>query len=86
MKLPRTLRRGLLLCLVRMIGMDDRLITGEEAGRITGVKSRSWRYALIAQGRFPQPIKVGKSTRFSERECHAFVAERIAERDKRGDR
>ena len=37
MKLPRTLRRGLLLCLVRMIGMDDRLITGEEAGRITGV-------------------------------------------------
>jgi predicted DNA-binding transcriptional regulator AlpA len=61
---------------------DDRLIDGEEAGVITGVKSRSRRYALIAQGKFPRPVKVGSSTRFSERECHAFVAERIAERDR----
>ena len=63
---------------------DDRLIDGDEAGAITGVKSRSRRYALIAQDRFPQPVKVGSSTRFSERECRAFVAERIAERDKGG--
>ncbi len=59
----------------------DRLIDGEEAGHITGVKSRSRRYALIAKGLFPQPVKVGRSTFFSERECHEFVAERIAERD-----
>jgi predicted DNA-binding transcriptional regulator AlpA len=63
---------------------DDRLIDGDEAGAVTGVKSRSRRYALIAQGRFPQPVKIGGSTRFSERECRAFVAERIAERDKGG--
>ena len=71
--------------LAKVLGMtDDRLIDGDEAGAITGVKSRSRRYALIAQGRFPQPVKVGSSTRFSERECRAFVAERIAERDKGG--
>ena len=59
----------------------DRLVDGEEAGAITGVKSRSRRYALIAEGRFPRPIKIGASTRFSERECWAFVQQRIAERD-----
>jgi predicted DNA-binding transcriptional regulator AlpA len=60
---------------------DDRLVDGAEAGRITGVKSSSRRYALIAEGRFPKPVKVGSSTRFSERECYQFVADRIAERD-----
>ena len=63
---------------------EDRLIDGEEAGAITGVKSRSRRYALIAQGKFPQPVKIGNSTRFSERECRQFVADRIAERDWNG--
>jgi predicted DNA-binding transcriptional regulator AlpA len=58
----------------------DRLVDGEEAGNIIGVKSRSRRYALIAKGPFPQPVKVGTSTRFSEREGQ-FMAERIAERD-----
>ena len=59
----------------------DRLIDGEEAGRITGVKSPSRRYALIAAGKFPRLVKVGSSTFFSERECRQFVADRIAERD-----
>ncbi len=59
----------------------DRLVDGEEAGRITGIKSRSRRYHLISQGKFPQPVKVGTSTRFSERECREFVQARIAERD-----
>lgn len=59
----------------------DRLVDHEEAGRITGVKSRSWRYSLIAQGKFPKIVKIGSSTRFSERECYAFVAARKAERD-----
>ena len=67
------------------MGDEDRLVDGEEAGAITGIKSRSRRYALIAQGKFPQPVKVGASTRFSARECHALVAERIAERDKRAE-
>lgn len=61
---------------------EDKLVDGEEAGAITGIRSRSRRYALIAQGKFPRPVKVGASIRFSERECHQFVADRIAERDK----
>lgn len=68
----------------RSLEYEDQLVDGEEAGLITGVKSRSRRYALIAAGKFPKPVKVGSSTRFSERECHAFVQERIAERDKAG--
>jgi predicted DNA-binding transcriptional regulator AlpA len=63
---------------------EDRLIDGEEAGQITGIKSKSNRYRLIAQGKFPQPVKVGSTTRFSERECYQFVSERIAERDAKG--
>jgi predicted DNA-binding transcriptional regulator AlpA len=61
---------------------EDRLIDGKEAGAITGVKSDSQRYALIKQGKFPKPVKVGATTLFSERECYEFVAARIAERDK----
>jgi predicted DNA-binding transcriptional regulator AlpA len=60
---------------------NDRLVDGEEAGEITGVKARSSRYRLIAQGKFPKIIKIGKRTRFSKRECHDFVRARIAERD-----
>jgi prophage regulatory protein len=59
---------------------DDRLIDGKEAGRITGLK-KSARYEWIAKGLFPKPIKVGRATRFSERECRQFVADRIAQRD-----
>ena len=69
-------------CELQIMSDKDRLIGGEEAGLITGIKSRARRYALIAQGKFPKPVKVGSSTLFSERECHAFVAERIADRDK----
>jgi len=61
---------------------QDKLIDGKRAGEITGVKSPAHRYALIKQNKFPQPVKVGHRTRFIERECYAFSAERIAERDK----
>ena len=60
---------------------DDRLVTPQEAGQITGVHSRSRRYALIAQGQFPRPVKVGTSTLFSAAECHQWVRDRIAERN-----
>jgi hypothetical protein len=47
---------------------------------VTSSESKAAAAALIAKGLFPQPVKVGTSTRFSEREGQ-FVAERIAERD-----
>lgn len=62
---------------------DDRLIAGHEADAICGT-SRTVRYRLIAEGKFPQPIKIGMATRFSERECHEWVVSRIADRDRGG--
>ena len=58
----------------------DRLITGRQADAICGT-SRSKRYMMVNAGRFPKPIKLGNATRFSERECFEWVAQRIAERD-----
>jgi predicted DNA-binding transcriptional regulator AlpA len=60
----------------------DRLIPGREADSICGV-SRSTRYELIRDGKFPQPVKIGWSTRFSYLECLAWVQERLAERGSR---
>jgi predicted DNA-binding transcriptional regulator AlpA len=63
--------------------IEDRLVDGKEAGEITGVKSRTQRHRLIKLGRFPQPVKVESSTRYSARECYEYARERIAERDKK---
>jgi prophage regulatory protein len=57
----------------------DRLISGPEADSICGL-SRSRRYELIRANQFPQPVKLGWSTRFSYLECLAWVRERLAER------
>ena len=35
----------------------------------------------MARGEFPVPVKLGKSVRYPMRECHEWVAARIAERD-----
>jgi predicted DNA-binding transcriptional regulator AlpA len=43
---------------------DDRLIPGREADAICGT-SRSARYRLLAEGKFPKPVKIGAATRFS---------------------
>jgi prophage regulatory protein len=58
----------------------DRLIDGREADDICGT-SRTKRYELMARGEFPVPVKLGKSVRYSMRECHEWVAARIAARD-----
>jgi prophage regulatory protein len=60
---------------------DDRLIPVREAAAIVGV-SRAKIYLLLNEGKFPKPVKIGSATRFSERECHEWVAARIAERDR----
>jgi predicted DNA-binding transcriptional regulator AlpA len=57
----------------------DRLIGGAEADKICGV-SRSRRYQLVREGKFPKPVKHGKSTRFSLLECQAFVRALLASR------
>ncbi|WP_099350727.1 helix-turn-helix transcriptional regulator [Erwinia amylovora] len=41
---------------------------------------KAWIYKLIAQGRFPQPIKIGsRSIAFIESEIDEWINQRIAE-------
>jgi predicted DNA-binding transcriptional regulator AlpA len=58
--------------------LRDRLIDGRASRAITGV-SRSKQYEKIRSGDYPTPIKDGKRTLFSERECFEYV-ERLKER------
>ncbi len=59
---------------------NDRLIGLREAGHITGT-SRSRQYELIRKGKYPQPVKVGKLTKFSFHECQQYVADLLAARN-----
>ncbi|EEY3529491.1 TPA: AlpA family transcriptional regulator [Escherichia coli] len=42
-----------------------------------------WFYKLISEGRFPKPIKLGRSSRWLKSEVEAWVQQRIA--DSRGN-
>lgn len=59
------------------------LVKGAQAGDITGITSKSRRYELEAEGKFPARVKVGRSTYYVEEELRAWVEARIAERDAR---
>lgn len=59
--------------------MPKVLIRMSEIIRRTGY-SKAWIYKLIAQGRFPQPVKIGsRSIAFVESEVEEWVNQRIAE-------
>lgn len=61
----------------------DALIDGRRTREISGI-SKSERWRLIKQGRFPRPIRLGpRCTRFSLREVSEWVEARKAERDAR---
>lgn len=51
----------------------DRLIDLEEVMRQVGMK-KSKLYAEIKAGRFPAPVKLGASSRWSERKVQAWVS------------
>lgn len=52
---------------------------------VFGFKSRVHLDAVVADGEFPAPIKIGKrAVAWLEPELKSFVARRIAERDSRG--
>ena len=48
--------------------------------------SRSYAHALIAEGNFPRPVKVGRASRFLSTEIDAWIAARVARRDAVGAR
>ncbi|HEJ7997833.1 TPA: AlpA family transcriptional regulator [Serratia liquefaciens] len=61
-----------------MSSSEKLLRLAEVKGR-TGY-SRAWIYKLIAQNRFPQPIKIGpRSIAFVESEVEEWINQRIAE-------
>ena len=59
----------------------NRLISIKEVSSQTGI-CRTLIYAFIKSGNFPQPIKVGRSTRFSEAEVQRWIESQIAHRFK----
>jgi prophage regulatory protein len=59
--------------------MSDNLLTIEAVMAAIGLK-RTKIYAMIGSGQFPQPIKIGTASRWSEAEVNAWIAERKQER------
>ena len=58
--------------------MIDRILRRPEVERVTGL-SRTSIYALIAQGRFPRPVKLGRqAVGWRESEIAAWIESRPA--------
>lgn len=61
------------------MSIPNKLIRFSEAQHRTGY-GKSWIYKLIAQGRFPKPVKIGsRSIAFVESEVDEWINQRIAE-------
>ena len=59
----------------------DALIDGRRTREISGI-SKSERWRLLKQGRFPKPVRLGtRCVRFSLREVSEWVESRKSERD-----
>lgn len=61
--------------------MNDKLVDMVFITTFTGLTDK-WFYKLISEGKFPKPIKMGKSSRWLQSEIEAWVKQRIA--DSRG--
>ncbi|EAS8983578.1 TPA_asm: AlpA family phage regulatory protein [Salmonella enterica] len=62
-----------------MSAESKKLIKMSEAAHRAGF-GKAWIYKLIAQGRFPKPIKTGtRSIAFVESEIEEWINQRIAE-------
>ena len=55
--------------------MSDNLLTIEAVMAAIGLK-RTKIYAMVSSGEFPQPVKIGAASRWSEAEVNAWIAER----------
>lgn len=53
------------------------LFTFKDTERYTRVK-RSQAYGLMRQGKFPKPIKIGKSSRWVKAHIDSWIAEQVA--------
>lgn len=58
--------------------LTDKFVDMAFITRLTGLSDK-WFYQLISEGRFPKPIKLGRSSRWLESEVEAWLQQRISE-------
>ncbi|ASE02768.1 TPA: AlpA family phage regulatory protein [Salmonella enterica] len=56
--------------------LDDKMVDMKFITEFTGLTDK-WFYKLISEGRFPEPIKLGRSSRWLQSEVEKWVQERI---------
>lgn len=56
--------------------LNDQLVDMAFITTYTGMTDK-WFYKLINEGKFPKPIKLGRSSRWKESEVEEWVQERI---------
>lgn len=54
-------------------GPADRLLTDKATAAIAGICSRQL-HKLVASGRFPPPVRLGRSVRWRQSDVDAFIA------------
>ncbi|WP_142464614.1 helix-turn-helix transcriptional regulator [Klebsiella spallanzanii] len=56
--------------------LDDKMVDMKFITEFTGLTDK-WFYKLISEGKFPEPIKLGRSSRWMQSEVEKWVQERI---------
>lgn len=56
--------------------MNDKLVDMVFITEFTGLSDK-WFYKLISEGKFPKPIKLGRSSRWKESEVRSWLEEKI---------
>lgn len=56
--------------------LQDKMVAMAFITEFTGLSDK-WFYKLISEGKFPKPIKLGRSSRWLESEVKFWVQERI---------
>ena len=55
---------------------NDKLVSMQFITELTGLSDK-WFYKLAQEGKFPKPVKFGRSSRWIEREVKEWLEERI---------
>lgn len=56
--------------------MNDKLVDMVFITEFTGLSDK-WFYKLISEGKFPKPIKLGRSSRWKESEVKSWLEKKI---------
>jgi predicted DNA-binding transcriptional regulator AlpA len=57
--------------------LEDKLVDMAFITNFTGLTDK-WFYKLISEGKFPKPIKLGRSSRWLQSEVHFWMSEKIS--------